>query len=215
MDCRYSAAAARSVAVVTGAVSVDGLRGGGVVSCHCAGEGVEKRPVQGPAAHVSSSSSGVGRRGIEPGCLGVGLGSGQDGQAPHQCLTLVEVDGWVDRPDHVGDGVEPVPRGHGVVDRGDQGGPPGARGQVVRAVVPEVFGELAGPAWCEVVLVVEVHRDGGGEVAADAPPERGGGMVVGKVALGEGGTQEGWGVEATRRRSRRAGRRGAWCGGRG
>ena len=46
-------------------------------------------------------------------------------------------------------------------------------------------------------MVVEVHGDGGGEVAADPPPERGGGMVVGKVALGQGGTQQGWGVEAS------------------
>ena len=72
----------------------------------------------------------------------------------------------------------------------------GLRCQVVRAVVPEVLGELAGPAWGEVVLVVEVRGDGGGEVAADPPPERGGGVVVGKVALGQGGAQQGGGVEA-------------------
>ena len=33
-------------------------------------------------------------------------------------------------------------------------------------------------------------------MAADPPPERGGGVVVGEVALGEGGTQQGRGVEA-------------------
>ena len=153
MDCRYRAAAASSVATSPALPASTAVRGRGrrELLPLCGGGRLEELPVHGRRPRVEFLER-VRRRGIEPGCLGVGLGSGQDGQAPHQGLTLVEVDGWVDRPDHVGDGVERVPRGHGVVDRGDQGGPPGACGKVVRAVVPEVLGELAGPAWCEVVL---------------------------------------------------------------
>ena len=68
-----------------------------------------------------------------------GLGFGQDGQAPHQCLAFVEVDRWVEGPSHVGDGVELVAAGEGVVDGGDQRRPPRAGRQPGGVLVPEVL----------------------------------------------------------------------------
>ena len=43
---------------------------------------------------------------------------------------------------------------------------------------------------------VDAQGDGGGEVAADPPPQRGGAVVVGEVAFSEGRAQQCRGVEA-------------------
>ena len=141
--------------------SIDGREGRGrrELAPTVPGRAPRGAPPSTGGGHVLECPRGCsGRRGIEPGCLGVGLGSGQDGQAPHQGLTFVEVDGWVDRPGHVGDGVELVGRGRG---RGRSwrpasattGWPPaGPRGRARGAAV-----SWPAQLWCEVVLVVEVQ----------------------------------------------------------
>ena len=66
-----------------------------------------------------------------------GWGVGEDGQAPHQGLAVLDVDGRVEDAGHGDDRVEAVAAGEGVVDGGDQRRPPRAVLQVSCTLGPE------------------------------------------------------------------------------
>ena len=160
----------------------------------CPGAGASRSSRWGEPLAVGVDVEGV-VLGWGSGRVVVGERAGEQAEAPGQGLGLVDVEARVVGAGSRHEGVEVVAAGEGLVDGGDQGGPPGAGLHRRAPLLSEPLGEGCGPGGRQGGVGVEVVRDGWGEVPADPPPQRGRGVVVGQRCPC-GGAQQGMSVDA-------------------